>query len=219
MIGRLFSAAAAALLLAPAALPAQGPPAPPATGLLHFTIDTVHSSVSFKVRHLGVSWVAGIFHSFSGSFDFDSANLERSGVTARIATASIDTDNERRDGDLKQNYLVVDSFPEMTFTSRRVERAGATHLRVIGDLTLHGVTRPVTLETELTGFVTMRGQSAGQPVVRKVAAFTATTTISRRAFGITINPLADGLALVGDEVRITIEIEARATLPAASASP
>lgn len=216
----LLALTAAARAGAQSATPATAAPPAPATGMLHYTIDSVHSNVSFKVRHLGVSWVNGVFHSFSGSFDFDSANVERSGVTARIGTASVDTDHERRDGDLKQNYLVVDSFPEMTFTSRRVERVDSVHLRVIGDLTLHGVTRPVTLETELVGANTLRRQTPdGRTVVRRLVAFTATTRISRRDFGIQINRLADGIAIVGDEVRITIEIEAGASLPAASAAP
>ncbi|MEK6609439.1 MAG: YceI family protein [Gemmatimonadota bacterium] len=209
-----IASVAAALLLSGNYLRAQGAPPAPAAGLLHYTIDTVHSNVAFKVRHMGVSWVAGNFRSFSGAFDFDSVNVERSAVTARIGTASVDTDNERRDGDLKQNYLQVDSFPEMTFTSRRVERVDATHLRVMGDLTLHGVTRPVTLQTELTGMNALRRQTPdGRTVVNRLAAFTATTAISRREFGITINRLVDAVAVVGDEVRITIEVEARAAPP------
>ncbi|MDO8665880.1 MAG: YceI family protein, partial [Gemmatimonadales bacterium] len=101
--------------------------------------------------------------------------------------------------------------PEMTFTSRRVERVDATHLRVMGDLTLHGVTRPVTLQTELTGMNALRRQTPdGRTVVNRLAAFTATTTISRREYGLTINRLVDAVSVVGDEVRITIEVEARA---------
>jgi polyisoprenoid-binding protein YceI len=205
----------AALLLAPAALRAQAAPAAAAApaGLVHYTIDTVHSNVSFKVRHMGVSWVTGEFRSFSGAFDFDSTNVTQSSVTAHIATASVSTDHERRDNDLKLNYLQVDSFPDMTFTSRRVERVDATHFRVIGDLTLHGVTRPVVLATELTGTNVVHRQTPdGRTMVRRLAAFTATTTISRHDFGITINRLVDAIAVVGDEVRITIEIEAGAAV-------
>lgn len=210
MTVRPVRTALAALLLLPALVRAQAAPAPPA-GLVHYTIDTVHSNVSFKVRHLGVSWVTGDFRSFSGAFDFDSANVERSSVTARIGTASFTSSSDRRDNDIKQNYLQVDSFPEMTFASRRVERVDATHFRVIGDLTLHGVTRPVTLATELSGTNTIRRQAPdGRVTVRRLAAFTATATISRSAFGITINRLVDAVAVVGDEVRITIEIEAGA---------
>ena len=88
----------------------------------------------------------------------------------------------------------------MTFVSRRVQRVDATHLRITGDLTLRGVTRPVTLETEITG--TMAGSRQ-----RRVA-FTAVTTINRHEFGVTLNRLVEGVQVVGDEIRITIDVEA-----------
>src|SRR5262249_30460848 len=97
-------------------------------------------------------------------------------------------------------YLSVDSFPEMVFVSRQVQRVDATHLRVIGDLTLHGVTKSVTLDTEILG---MLNGSRGKRI-----AFTATTTIRRSEFGIVFNRIVEGAQLVGDEVRITIDITA-----------
>lgn len=204
------TAALSALTLAASAA-AQTPPAP-ASGPIHFAADTVHSAVAFRVRHLGVSWVNGRFSTFSATFDFDSVNVDRSSVTARIATASFNTENARRDTDIKTNYIHVDSFPEMTFVSRRVERAGPNQLRITGDLTLHGVTKSVVLDTEFNGMrAMMRRRAPDQPpVVSRLASFTATTVINRRDFGITFGPMMDGVIIVGDDVRITIDIEARA---------
>jgi polyisoprenoid-binding protein YceI len=190
--------------------PASPPAAAPSTGWpARFLADTVHSSIGFRVRHLGIATVAGRFHSFTVEFEYDSVNFERSSVTARIRTASIDTENQRRDDDLRSSrFLAIDSFPEMTFVSRRVERIGPSRFRIAGDLTLHGVTRPVTLEGELGGvLVTGRG---------RYAAFSASTVINRADFGMTFSPILEGLRTVGDEVRISIEIEAREARAAAS---
>lgn len=112
------------------------------------------------------------------------------------------TGNDRRDNDLKQNYLVVDSFPEMKFVSERVERvAGAPErLRITSDLTIRGVTREVALDAEIGGV-------AATPMGRRTA-FSATTAVKRQDFGITRNPFLEGTQMVGGEVRITIDIEA-----------
>ena len=134
--------ATAALAQAPAqgAPPQQPPQAPlPPNG---WRIDMGHSAVNFRVRHLGISWVNGQFRSWTAELIYDPANPEAASVTARIQTNSVNTNHERRDSDIRSgNYLAVDSFPEMTFVSRRVERVDATHLRITGDLTLRGVTR------------------------------------------------------------------------------
>jgi polyisoprenoid-binding protein YceI len=184
---------------APQGRPPQQQVAPlPANG---WRIDMSHSSVGFRVRHLGISWVNGRFTRWSGDLVFDPANPTAASVSARIATATVNTENERRDNDIRSgNYLAVDSFPEMVFVSKRVEVVDATHLRVIGDLTIRGVTNPVTLDTEILG--TMGGQRG------KRMAFTATTTISRMDFGVAFNALMEGAQIVGNEIRITIDIEA-----------
>ena len=200
---RLVRATIVGAVLAPVAAialaaqqPQQGPPLPP-NG---WRIDPGHSAVTFRVRHLGMTWVNGKFGSWTGALVFDSANPEAATVEAHIQAASVNTENERRDNDVRQNYFQVDSFPEITFVSRRVERAGEGCLRVTGDLTIHGVTKSVVLETEIAG--QMNGQRG------KRMAFTATTTISRREFGILRNGMMEGVAVVGDEIRITIDIEA-----------
>lgn len=207
----VFSSLALALVAVAAdaqqpAAPAQPTPARPQQQVTPlpangWRIDMSHSSVAFRVRHLGISWVNGRFTRWSGDLVFDPANPASASVTARIATSTVDTGNERRDNDIRSgNYLAVDSFPEMVFVSKRVEVVDATHLRVSGDLTIRGVTKPVTLDTEILG--SMAGQRG------KRMAFTATTTIDRMDFGVAFNALMEGAQIVGNEVRITIDIEA-----------
>ena len=175
-------------------------PAPPSTPTNKWAADPAHSAVGFRVRHLGITWVNGTFKQWAIDLNYDPANPEAASVVARIQTASVDTDNERRDNDLRSNYLVTDSFPEITFTSRKVERAGEGRLRIMGDLTLRGVTRPVVLDAEVGGVLTTaRGRRT---------AFSATTTIKRQDFGITLNRLMEGAQIVGDDVRLTIDVEA-----------
>jgi len=186
--------------------PGQQPQLPPlpANG---WRLDLSHSAVTFRVRHLGISWVNGRFTTWQGELIFDPANPTAASVTARIATNSVNTENERRDADIRSgNYLAVDSFPEMSFVSRRVEKVDDTHLRVIGDLTLRGVTKSVTLDTEISGILPgARG--------RRIA-FTATTVINRMDFGVAFNRLVEGAQVVGTDVRITIDIEAIQPPPA-----
>ncbi len=197
---RVLLSLAGVLLLATPAVAQQGQAAPPLPPN-GWRIDMGHSAVTFRVRHLGISWVNGRFQGWQGELIFDPANPTAASVTARIRTASIDTENERRDNDIRSgNYLAVDSFPEMSFVSKRVERVDATHLRVIGDLTLRGVTKSVTLDAEMLG--TISGQRG------KRIAFTATTTINRMDYGVAFNGLMEGAKIVGDEIRITLDIEA-----------
>jgi polyisoprenoid-binding protein YceI len=214
---RAFLAFAALLAAAPAAraqatLGARHDPA--SWGLTRFNLDTAHSSVNFRVRHLGISWVHGQFKEYSLDLQYDPASPERSSVTTRIRTASVDTRNERRDADLRSpRFLASDSFPEMVFTSRSVERVAPGRLRIHGDLTIKGVTRAVSLDCEVGGtFEAPRRGQGGAPAgtVRRVA-FTATTTIDRTHWGLTFSPIAEGVRAAGDEVHITIEVEATAT--------
>jgi polyisoprenoid-binding protein YceI len=176
-------------------------PATPPTPTNKWAADPAHSAVGFRVRHLGITWVNGTFKQWAIELNYDPANPEAASVVARIQTASINTDNERRDNDLRSsNYLAIDSFPEIAFTSEKVERAADGRLRITGDLTLRGVTRPVVLDAEVAGVLaTPRGRRT---------AFTATTTIKRQDYGITLNRLMEGAQVVGDDVRITIDIEA-----------
>ena len=163
--------------------------------------DPAHSAVAFRVRHLGITWVNGTFKQWTAELKYDPANPEAASVVAKIQSASVDTDNERRDNDLRSSsYLAADSFPEISFTSKKVERAGEGRLRIAGDLTMRGVTRSVVLDAEVGGVLS-------SPRGRRTA-FSATTTIKRQDFGITMNRLMEGAQVVGDDVRITIDIEA-----------
>lgn len=196
----LLVAVAATLALAPTPTTAQQPTQPPlpANG---WRLDYTHSAVTFRVRHLGISWVNGRFTSWQGALIYDPGNPTAASVSATIATSSVNTENERRDADIRSgNYMAVDSFPQMSFVSTRVAKVDDTHLRVTGDLTIRGVTRQVILETEILGM--LEG-----PRSRRVA-FSATTLINRSDFGVVFNRLMDGAAIVGEEIRITIDIEA-----------
>jgi polyisoprenoid-binding protein YceI len=182
-------------------------PATPATTTNRWSPDPAHSAVAFRVRHLGITWVNGTFGQWTADLNYDPSKPEAASVTAHIQTASVTTGNDRRDNDLRQNYLAVDSFPEITFVSKRVEKVAPDKLRISGDLTMRGVTRPVVLDADIGGVLTT---SHGRRT-----AFSATTTIKRQDYGITRNGFMEGAQIVGDEVRITIDVEAteRAATP------
>lgn len=183
---------------------------------VEYEIDPAHSRVGFKVRHLGISSVHGHFNRFAGRFAFDPADAAASWAEITIEAASIDTDNERRDNHLRSaDFLEAERHPEITFTSRRVEPAGGAtgegRWRIEGDLTIRGVTLPVVLDAALQGQTT----AGGRPVV----AWTAETAIDRTDYGLTWNrAIESGGFLVGDEVQILLEIEARGPEPAAPAA-
>jgi polyisoprenoid-binding protein YceI len=162
-----------------------------------WAIDPVHSDVSFVIRHLGVSKVRGRFGAVEGQI-VTAENPVESTVTAKIGTSSIDTGNEQRDEHVRgEDFLDVTRFPEMTFTSTGLRTNGEDFL-LDGELTLHGVSKPVTLELELNGF----GDGFDGA---KVVGFSAATEINRRDFGVTGGAAG---AVLGDKVRIQLEIEA-----------
>lgn len=199
----LTLAACAALMGRPTPLAAQ---APLPDGLVEYEVDTSHTQVMFKVRHMGVSTVTGKFNRFAATFAYDAADPTASWVTATIDTASIDTENERRDNHLRSaDFFAADSFPNLTFKSTRVEEVGEGRLRVAGDLSIRGVTKPVVLD------VTLDGATVGQGG-RPITGWTAETTINRKDYGLAWNRLTEaGGWVVGDEVRIVLEVEARGT--------
>jgi polyisoprenoid-binding protein YceI len=166
-----------------------------------WTIDPVHSDVSFTVRHMVVSKVRGHFDRFSGEI-VTGANPLESRVTAEIDLASINTGNEQRDAHLRStDFFETDAHPTMTYRSTGVRRDGED-LVVDGELTLKGVTRQVPLRLEIGGFGpdAYGGTRAG---------FSATAEINRRDFGVNWNAaLETGGAVVGDKVTIQLEIEA-----------
>jgi polyisoprenoid-binding protein YceI len=164
-----------------------------------YTIDPVHSSVGFRIRHF-VSKVPGSFTKFSGTILVDRDNLENSSVEATIDVGSINTFNEHRDADLKTaNYFDADKFATITFKSKSWKKTGDDTFDVTGDLTIKGVTKEVVLKTTLLGFGPgMRGA--------QLSGWEATTTLKKSDFGVT-GPAMLATAL-GEEVAITIGIEA-----------
>ena len=167
-----------------------------------YSIDLPHSSVSFSVRHI-VSRTAGKFTDFAGSIVYDAKNPNKSSVKATIKMASIDTDNERRDGHLKSDdFFNVEKYPDMTFMSSSVKAKG-NMLMVTGDLTMHGVTRKVVLPVEVLGVGT-------HPMTKaSVAGFQADLTVKRSDFG--VNTWTDAAGVLGDEVKVTLLVEALAS--------
>ncbi len=165
-------------------------------------IDVGHSAIHFWVRHMVISKVHGRFARWQGALQLDPQDLTRSSVDVTIEAASIDTQVADRDAHLKSpDFLDVAKFPELRFTSRRIEKAGAGY-RVTGDLTLHGVTREVTLEAEYAG-------TGKDPWGNERAGFSAKAALDRREFGLVWNAaLETGGVLVGEKVEITIELEA-----------
>jgi len=167
-----------------------------------WTIDAAHSSVSFSVRHMMITNVRGEFQKLSGSVTWDPAKPEATQINANIDVASINTREAQRDGHLKSaDFLDAEKFPEITFKSKSVKVKGKEDLTVVGDLTIHGTTREVTLDVE--------GPSAesGDPFGNRRIGATATTKIKRDEFGMVWNAaLEAGGVLVGNEVKITIDI-------------
>ena len=164
-------------------------------------IDPVHSDVSFTVRHMMVSKVRGRFASFSGEI-VTTPDVADSSLSVAIDASSIETNNAQRDAHIRSaDFFEVEKFPTWTYRSTGV-RVDGGDLVVDGELTIKGVTRPVTLSLEVEGFGpdAYGGTRAG---------FSASTTINRADFGVDISmPLDGGGVVVGDKVTINLEIEA-----------
>lgn len=168
-----------------------------------YDIDPTHTSAQFKVRHLMISHVKGEFTRVSGGIAFDPDNLPGSSIEVTIDASSISTRDPQRDGHLKSaDFLEVEKFPSITFHSTQITPAGKDAYEVAGDLTIHGVTKPVNLLVEdLT-------PEAKDPwgFLRRGA--TASTTIERKDFGLVWNMSLDtGGWAVGEQVHITIDVE------------
>jgi len=184
---------------------------------MQFRIDPAHSLIGFNVRHF-FSRVPGRFQDFSGTITLDPKDLAASSVEVTIQTASIDTENDRRDADLRSaNFFLADSFPTITFKSTKVVPGPDKSFLIYGDLNMHGVTKPVTLDATLMGVgqITMGGRPP-----RTLAGFEAKTTIDRKDFGIVWNRVLDqGGTMLGDDVAITLQIESASADPNAPPRP
>jgi polyisoprenoid-binding protein YceI len=174
-----------------------------ATPGVTYSIDPVHSSAHFKVRHMMVSYVRGEFAKVSGTAVLDSANPVASSVTAEIDVNSINTRDANRDSDLKSAaFLDAATYPTIHFQSKKVEAEGPENYKLTGDLTIHGVTREVVLQVE--GPTPEVKDPWGY--LRRGAA--ASTKINRKEFGLTYHQVLEtGGLIVGDEVEITLEVE------------
>jgi len=170
----------------------------------NWAIDKSHSEADFAVKHMGISTVHGSFRGVSGTVRFEAGNPKVWAVDATIDMNTEDTGVAQRDQALKSpQFFDVAKYPTMTFKSTSVQAKDSYYL-VHGDLTLHGVTKPVTLTLEAPG-----NEQVGMDAKSVHRGFTATTTINRQDFGLTWNgTLKGGEAVVGNEVKIELDIEA-----------
>jgi polyisoprenoid-binding protein YceI len=168
-----------------------------------WTIQDVHTAAEFAVRHMMITYVRGHFKNIAGTLDFDPARPDQARAEVAFDAASLWTGQPERDEHLRsEDFLDVARFPTITFRSTRVEPLARNEYRVTGDLTIRGVTRPVTLDARYLG----QGRS---PFEDTRAGFTATTRLDRHDFGASWNSdMQDGGVVVGDEVLITIDVEA-----------
>jgi len=168
-----------------------------------YDIDPTHSSAHFSVRHMMISNVKGEFSKVTGTVTYDPDNPGAAKVEATIDATSLHTRDEQRDGHLKSaDFLDVAKFPEIKFVSKSVERDGKDEYVLKGDLTIHGVTREVALQVEGPT------AEAKDPWGNLKTGATAETKISRKDFGLVWNmALETGGVLVGDEVKISVEVE------------
>ena len=175
-----------------------------------YKVDPAHSSVEFSIRHI-VSRVTGSFTDFSGSIMYDPEQVEKSTVEATIQIGSIDTRNEKRDNHLgSPDFFDTKKYPEMSFKSTGVKKQG-DKLLATGDLTLHGVTKSVVLTVEVLG-------TGVHPMSKApVAGFAGETVIKRSDYG--VNNWTDVTGMLGDEVRISLNIEAAGTKGANPCNP
>lgn len=162
-----------------------------------FKVDESHSNVGFKIKHMMVSNVVGSFGSFSGTIDYDEKGKTLTGLSGTVQASSIDTDDEKRDKHLREpDFFDVEKYPEITFAMKKVKGEA-----VIGDLTMHGVTKEIALELEMGGV-------ADDPWGNRRIGFSLEGKIDRRDFGLEYNKVleAGGLA-VGHDVKLMIELE------------
>ncbi|PTL83773.1 YceI family protein [Vitiosangium sp. GDMCC 1.1324] len=179
-----------------------------------FDIDSAHSGAQFSVKHLMVSNVRGAFSKVTGKANIDEKDITKSTVEASIDATTVNTNEPKRDEHLRgADFFDTAKYPTITFKSTKVEKAGE-NLKVTGDLTLHGVTKPVVLNVE--GFTT----ESKDPWGNTKRGGTATTKINRKDFGLAWNAaLETGGVAVGEEVSITLDLELnkKQAAPAAAA--
>jgi polyisoprenoid-binding protein YceI len=163
--------------------------------------DPYHLQVEFSAKHLGMMTVRGLFLEVTATGDIHPDQPEKSHVEATINTASIRTHNEQRDKDLRSsNFLGIDEHPTMNFKSTKIEPAGKDHYKLTGDLTIKGVTKPVTLDV-------MNYGEFNDPNMGHRIGYAAETKINRKDFGMSFDMMLDGKFIVSNEIQINIEGE------------
>lgn len=187
-----------------------------AAGAAEYQVDTAHSEVIFKVRHMGISTVTGRFGKIGGSFDVDPKNIQATKGSLVIEVASVNTNNNMRDKDLKSDkFFDVEKFPEMKYVSKAVKdvNMGDSTCTLIGDLTLHGVTKEIALKVKGGGII-----NDGWGNER--AAFTATGRLNRFDYGLKWNKAVEtGSLIVSENVDLLLSFEGVRKAPAAEVKP
>ena len=170
---------------------------------MSWTVDPNHTQVEFSAKHMGIMTVKGHITGVQATIDFDENDFTASSVAASIDPTTLTTNDERRDAHLKSpDFLNVEQFPTIAFTSNRIERAAHDRYTMSGDLTIRGVTRPVNLDVVYSG-------QAKDPMGNMHAGFSAYTTINRKEWGLNWNmALETGGLLVGEDVKLALEVEA-----------
>jgi len=168
-----------------------------------YTLDSAHTRIGFVARHAMVTKVRGQFNDFEGSGVVDAADFTKSTVTVTIQAASIDTRNEQRDAHLRSNdFLAMEEYPQITFTSTGIQQTGPTSVELTGDLTIRGVTNSVTIPFEFEG-------AATDPFGNLRVGFEGSAVINRKDYGITWNAaLETGGVLVSDKITLEFEVSA-----------
>jgi polyisoprenoid-binding protein YceI len=167
-----------------------------------YKFDPARSKIAFQLRHL-LGTARGEFHKFTGTIDFDREHPERSTVTAAIQVASIDTKIAKRDQHLRSaDFFDAAKFPEITFRSRAVKRTGADSGDITGDLTMHGITRPITLHVKLASPIT------GDSLPARTRWQVTTDPIHRKDFNLVFSGSTEAISGIGQDVMPAIEIEA-----------
>ncbi|GHE14899.1 YceI family protein [Streptomyces alanosinicus] len=168
-----------------------------------YTIDPAHTTIGFTARHAMVTNVKGGFHDFSGTLHLDGADPAGSTAALDVTMASIDTGNADRDGHLKSaDFFKTDEFPAMTFRSTKAEALGGDEYRITGDLSLLGVTKPITIDLEFNG-------AATDPFGNERVGFEGKAEILRSEWGLTWNAaLETGGVLVSDKIKLNFDISA-----------
>lgn len=179
-----------------------------------YNLDKAHSFIGFKVKHMGLIEVPGFFRDFTGTISYDAKDPAKSSVEFTAKATSVDTGVAGRDNHLRSpDFFEVEKFPEIMFKSTKVEKKGKGWL-VTGDFTMKGVTKSISFPFNIAGFLPADQRSGGKMGV------TAETSLNRRDYGVNYgNNMPNGTAVLSDDVKIVLQIEANRPRPAAAASP